>query len=139
MIYKIAIGLVLVAVAIQFVPYGKEQTNPPVYAEPSWDSSKTRELFFVACRDCHSHETEWPWYSQYAPMSWLVAHDVRTGRRHFNISMWENQQNQKVDELLDLVREGEMPPWFYLPLHPEAKLNDQQKTDLLRGLQLTFF
>lgn len=67
----------------KFVPYGHDHTNPPVTAEPSWDSPRTRELFFTACKDCHSNESHWPWYASVAPASWLVYRDVAEGRSNF--------------------------------------------------------
>ena len=45
---------------MQLVPYGRAHTNPPVIAEPAWDSPRTRELAARACFDCHSNETKWP-------------------------------------------------------------------------------
>ena len=90
MIKRIAlslIGLLLLAfVAIQLVPYGRDHDNPAVIAEPNWDSPQTRDLFMTACGDCHSYETEWPWYSNIAPVSWLVQHDVEEGREKLNFS-----------------------------------------------------
>lgn len=138
---KIVFVIVLLIIspfAIQLIPYGKNHSNPPVIAEPNWDSPQTRELFFRACGDCHSHETKWPWYSQYAPVSWLIAHDVDAGRKHFNVSAWGTQRKNKGDEAAKVTREGEMPPWFYVLPHPEAKLNDQEKTGLVDGLRKTF-
>jgi hypothetical protein len=129
-------GVVLLALA-QLVPYGRDHTNPPVVAEPAWDSPKTRELFFRACRDCHSNETTWPAYASIAPMSWLVQRDVEEGREHLNVSQW-GQGKQDAGEAAGMVRKGEMPPWFYLPAHPEAKLSDAEKQELLRGLVATF-
>ena len=73
-----------VLLIIQFVPYGRDHTNPPVIAEPAWDSPQTRALFFRACADCHSNETTWPWYSTIAPASWLITRDVMEGRATFN-------------------------------------------------------
>jgi heme-binding protein len=58
--------LVLAFVATQFVPYGRDHVNPPVGAEPTWDSPGTRTLAKQACFDCHSNETEWPAYSRVA-------------------------------------------------------------------------
>ena len=59
---------------IQFVPYGRSHTNPPVLSEPAWDSPETRVLAQTACFDCHSNETDWsPWYTKVAPASWLVV------------------------------------------------------------------
>ena len=57
--------------AIQFVPYGRDHSNPPVIGEPTWNSPETRALAVRACFDCHSNETVWPWYSNIAPVSWL--------------------------------------------------------------------
>ncbi len=78
--------LVLAFVAIQFVPYGGDHVNPPVGAEPIWDSPGTRTLAKQACFDCHSNETVWPAYSRVAPVSWLIQHDVAEGRAVLNFS-----------------------------------------------------
>jgi mono/diheme cytochrome c family protein len=64
-----AIGLVVLLVLIQAVPYGRDHTNPPVLAAPSWDSARTEQLFAEACGDCHSNLTQWPWYTNVAPAS----------------------------------------------------------------------
>jgi len=130
----VALGLLGLA---QFVTYGHDHTNPPVTAEPSWSSPRTRELFFTACKDCHSNETHWPWYASVAPASWLVTNDVAGGRSKFNASRW-GQGRQEADEAAGLVREGEMPPWFYLPAHPRARLAAADKQELIRGLIETF-
>ena len=120
---RLAIAVVALVLVLQFVPYGHAHRNPPVSEEPQWDSPETRTLFFRACRDCHSNETVWPWYSNIAPVSWLVASDVHEGREHFNVSDWD-RPDQEGDEAAELVEEGEMPLWFYLPLHPEARLEE---------------
>ncbi|MDP3586453.1 MAG: heme-binding domain-containing protein [Sulfuricurvum sp.] len=138
MIGKIFAGVVVAAVAIQFVPYGKNHTNPHIISEPQWDSPRTKELFNNACADCHSHETKYPWYSDVAPVSWLLQRDIDEGREHFNVSTWGAQKKNEGKEAAKEVREGEMPPWFYLPTHPEAKLTDIQKQELVNGLEKTF-
>jgi len=138
MIGKILTGVVVAAVAIQFVPYGKNHANPPIISEPQWDSPRTKELFNNACADCHSHQTAYPWYSNVAPVSWLLQRDVDEGREHFNVSAWGAQKKNEGKDAAKEVREGEMPPWFYLPTHPEAKLTDTQKQELLSGLEKTF-
>jgi len=136
--YKILGAVVFVAIAIQFIPYGKNHSIPPVVAEPKWDSPRTKELFVRACADCHSNETKWPWYSNIAPVSWLVQYDVQEGREHFNVSMWGIQKKNKGDEAKEEFEEGEMPPWFYLLPHPEAKLSDSEAKALSKGLFATF-
>lgn len=134
----ISITLIAAAVAIQFIPYGKDHTNPPVVSEPQWDSPRTKELFTRACADCHSNETKYPWYSNIAPVSWLVAHDIDEGREKFNVSMLGVQKKNKVKDAADEVKEGEMPMWFYTIPHPEAKLSSNEKQELISGLEKTF-
>jgi mono/diheme cytochrome c family protein len=119
------------------VPYGRDHANPPVSAEPAWDRPETRETFFRACKDCHSNETEWPWYGAVAPVSWLLQHDVDEGREHFNVSEWGRKKNDG-DEAAEMVREGEMPPWFFLPAHPEARLSAAEQRAFVAGLVATF-
>ena len=71
-----------------------------------------------SCRDCHSNETTWPWYSSVAPVSWLVARDVNEGRKELNISEFgtyePKKQQHKLEEACTQVKEGEMPMWIYV-------------------------
>lgn len=132
-------GLVVIAgglLVVQLVPYGRDHDNPPVVAEPSWDSTQTRELAVRACFDCHSNETEWPWYSNVAPISWLVQRDVEEGREELNYSEWNRAQ--EGEESAETVREGSMPLRSYLLTHPEARLTDAELTALANGLAATF-
>lgn len=135
---KLVIGAIVTAVVIQFIPYGKTYTNPSIVREPTWDSPQTKELFDKACANCHSHQTTYPWYSKVAPISWLVASDVEEGREHFNVSAWGTQKKNKGDEAAKELKKGDMPPWFYLPTHPEAKLTEIQTQELINGLEKTF-
>lgn len=135
---KILGALALSAVAIQFIPYGKTYTNPPIISEPTWDSPRTKELFNNACANCHSHQTTYPWYSKVAPLSWLIQRDVDEGREHFNVSAWGAQKKNEGEDAAKELRKGDMPPWFYLPTHPEAKLTDGEKKELISGFEKTF-
>jgi len=130
-------GAVMVFLLIQFVPYGKDHSNPEITAEPKWDSPRTRELFFRSCRDCHSNETRWPAYSKIAPASWLVQSDVDEGRAELNVSEWNQGLGNVGLKAAKKIKEGEMPPWFYLPAHPDARLTDAEKEELIKGLIAT--
>jgi hypothetical protein len=118
-------GVLAVAfAAIQLAPV--DRTNPPVEAEvPA--PEEVRAVLRRACYDCHSNETVWPWYSRIAPVSWLVAHDVRKGREELNFSAWNrmsaDDRAEPLHESWETAAAGEMPPWFYLPPHPEARLS----------------
>ncbi|MGE0710570.1 MAG: heme-binding domain-containing protein [Planctomycetota bacterium] len=126
-------SLVGALVLIQLIPV--DRSNPPVEAEPAWDSARTKELAQRACLDCHGNETRWPWYSRVAPASWLVAYDVHEGRREMNLSLPNPRHTHEAAEELE---EGEMPPKPYLLLHPEARLSADEKAELARGLRATF-
>ncbi len=129
------IALAVLAVVIQVVPYGRDHSNPPVVEEPAWDSPQTRELAVAACYDCHSNETEWYWYTNIAPISWMTQHDVEEGRHKLNFS--DVQRIREADEAAETVREGSMPPWYYAVVHSKARLSDAQIQALEAGLAAT--
>jgi hypothetical protein len=128
------LSVVVVVLLIQLIPYGHDHPNPPVNTEPNWDRPETRALAQRACYDCHSNETRWPWYSNIAPASWLVYHDVEEGRMHINFSDWNRAEEQHADEFKEVFEEKSMPPVQYLLLHPEARLSSQEQQELFDGL-----
>lgn len=137
-ILLIALGAFVASLAlIQLIPVGRNHTNPPIVQEPNWNSPRTRELAARACFDCHSNETVWPWYSNIAPVSWLVYHDVLEGREHLNFSDWSNQRGAGADpgEAAQAISGGQMPPSYYLLIHPDARLSEAEKQELIQGLQ----
>jgi hypothetical protein len=131
----LALGALLLL--IQFVPYGRNHTNPPVANEPGWDSPDTRALAKQACFDCHSNETVWPAYASIAPASWLVQYDVDKGRAELNFSEWPRPQKTAAKASEEL-QEGEMPPKAYLLMHSHARLGPSDRDRLVRGLARTF-
>ena len=128
-----ALALLLLA---QAVPYGRSHTNPPTSAEPRWDSPQTRELAARACFDCHSNLTKWPWYSNIAPVSWLIQRDVDGGRAALNFSEWNKPQDGAGDAA-EAIASGSMPPWFYPIMHPNASLSKADQQRLIAGLAAT--
>jgi hypothetical protein len=129
-----AAGLVLLGALLlaQLVPV--DRGRPPVEGEvPA--PPELRALLERSCYDCHSHETVWPWYGYVAPFSWLLAWDVREAREELNLSTWNRysakKQAKKREEMWEEVDHGHMPLWYYLPLHPEARLSDADRA-LLR-------
>jgi len=131
-VLRLATGVLLAAlVAIQLVPVAPE--NPPVETEVPAPEA-VHAVLRRACYDCHSHETRWPWYARLAPVSWLVADDVSEAREHLNFSTWNrydaSERRELREEVWEEVEEGEMPLWFYTPLHPEARLSDADRATL---------
>jgi hypothetical protein len=122
---------------IQLVPYGRDHANPPVTQEVKWDSQRTRELAVGACYDCHSNLSVWPWYSNVAPISWLVYADVKGGRETLNFSEWNRPQESETSDIVEVVRDGSMPPLQYKPLHPAGRLTTAERDALALGLERT--
>lgn len=120
--------------AIQLVPYGHNHTHPAVRQEPAWPDDQTHVLAERSCYACHSNTTQWPWYSQVAPASWLVQHDVDDGRRQLDFSEWDRPQRGARRQGQE-VRSGDMPPSWYTAMHPEARLSDDERVALASGLQ----
>jgi hypothetical protein len=81
-----------------------------------------------ACRDCHSNATVWPWYTQIAPASWLMAYGVTKGRKAVNFSEWATYPPEAQRTLLSAscqdVSDGKMPGPYTL-LRPETRLSAQ--------------
>jgi mono/diheme cytochrome c family protein len=131
-LYWLIAGLLGLILVIQFVPFGRAHTNPPVGTEPTWNNPRTRELTVRACFDCHSNETAWPWYSNVAPISWLIQRDVDKGRKKLNFSEWDRPQ-EEAHESAKTLRKGEMPPWYY----PWGRLTSAERQALIQGLEST--
>lgn len=118
----------VILIGIQFIPIDK--SNPPERGA-AVAPAEVQALLRRACFDCHSNETVWPWYSQIAPASLLIAQDVKKGRKEVNFSTWEKydekRKARKLKEIAKEVEKGDMPLFYYLPLHPDAKLSPAER------------
>jgi hypothetical protein len=89
-----------------------------------------------ACQDCHSQQTQWPWYGHVAPISWLLARDVQQARLHMNLSRWQDYSSDDrlrlLSEIGSTVRNREMPLRRYVLLHPEAQLTEVERQQIYR-------
>jgi hypothetical protein len=161
MLLRAGLGLLLVAVLLQLLPFGRLGADPPVtrdapkrrpritmtsdliaFRDPVvlvmrgllLPSGRARELAVAACYDCHSNETRRPLYSRVAPFSWLVTRDVEQGREKLNFSTWEGKGGDARDAA-ETIAEASMPPRRYLLLHPDADLTDAERRLLVDALE----
>ena len=125
----VVLAWVGVLVAIQLIRPAR--TNPPTDRSRTLTASMTvpppaLAVLERSCRDCHSNDTRWPWYSNVAPMSWMVIDHVNSGRRHFNYSDWASHAPDKsrkiLQDICDETRAGSMPIGLYTILHRDARL-----------------
>jgi hypothetical protein len=112
-------------------------SNPPVdHTRSLWNDRtvdpRVAGILKRACADCHSHETEWPWYSRISPVSWMVNKHVVEGRAKLNFSDWSGSSQDQIEEIYDSVSKGKMPIPNYLLMHPQARLSASDQ-DILKA------
>ena len=127
MLLKITLGVVIALIlALQVIPV--ERTNPPVSEHVAAPDS-VMNVLRQSCFDCHSNETQWPWYAYVAPVSWFVTGHVDHARQHLNFSTWDvydaEERREKFEEIWERVEKAEMPLPSYLRLHRDARLSER--------------
>ncbi|MFN3380758.1 MAG: heme-binding domain-containing protein [Runella zeae] len=143
MLKKILIGLGVVLVAIQFVRPERNLSDDRTYDVSTKYAvpEDVKQILAVACNDCHSNKTEYPWYANIQPVAWFLDHHVTDGKRHLNFSNFTSRsvayQNHKFEETIEMLKEGEMPlaSYTYLGLHAGANLTEPQKQSLINWAQ----
>lgn len=130
-----ALALIVVS-SILIHPFGAIKApgpNKPLLLDSGFDP-RIAKIIVRSCQDCHSENTQWPWYSYVAPMSWMVENDVQRGRSRMNLSRWDEYPLEKQREILGeisaLVRNRAMPLPRYLLLHPDARLSSDEVAHL---------
>jgi hypothetical protein len=131
LLWVIGVAVVLFIV-IQFIPYGRSSHSNPTATNPfQWADPQAEAIAKRSCYDCHSNETEWWWATNIAPSSWLIQRDVDEGRATMNFSEFAGVPS--AEEFAEVVNGGEMPPFQYTIIHPDAKLTDAEKQVLVAG------
>jgi cytochrome c551/c552 len=130
------VALVIILAGLQFIPV--DRTNPPVTEEVDAPEA-AKAILQRSCYDCHSNATRWPWYSYVAPASWLVASDVGEARQHLNFSEWDRYSDEdrrdKLGNIREEVESGDMPLWYYLLMHPDARLSPDDRSTLMNWVR----
>jgi hypothetical protein len=121
--------LVAIFLGIQLIPV--DRSNPPVVLNLE-APIEVKTLLKRSCYDCHSNEVSWPWYGYVAPVSWLVAYDVKEGREELNFSEWNKHSGdaEMKEEIIEEITEGEMPLPIYLITHSNATVSEQELATL---------
>lgn len=136
---SIAFGLIIASLALAHLhPFGDPERDVPQSREELLRaaslSDAARSTLISKCADCHSNATRWPVYSRVAPASWLVERDVAEGRRHLDLSRWNelspDQQQTLKQEIAQQVKKGDMPPLQYRLVHWSARLSPADVTAL---------
>lgn len=138
MVKKILIGLLVVLVLIQFIRpsrnIGNAQTPTDITHFVQVPDS-TLKILQVACYDCHSNNTKYPWYANVSPVSLWLDNHIRNGKRKLNFSDFSTMPAKKMahrmDDIAETVEKKEMPLKSYLWIHDEARLTDAQRKQII--------
>ena len=142
-----ALRLILVFIVTAFVFmqfFSIDKANPKVEKNADFillenPPSQIAEMVRSACYDCHSNETVWPWYSNVAPISWVVEEHVIEGRDHLNFSYWSDFDEEDIADvskaMIDEIQDGDMPLPGYNKIHTEANWTPEQKRELIKWLK----
>lgn len=135
MLLKILLALAAVFLLAQFIRPERNESDDRTYdiSTKYTVPAEVNNVLQVACNDCHSNKTTYPWYANVQPAAWWLSDHVNDGKRHLNFSEFTKRplaiQNHKLEEIVEMVEEKEMPmkEYTYLGMHPEANLTDAQR------------
>lgn len=138
---KLFLALVIILVAIQFIPmqlnqglHSKNESNLPEFFDKYPISNTVKNILRTSCFDCHSNATVYPGYSKIQPVGFWLNHHVEEGKEHLNFDEMHNYPDQrlyhKLEEIREQVDEGEMPLSSYTLIHTDAKLDELQKQEV---------
>ena len=130
---KIITGLIGIVVIMQLLRPTRNVSDQISENEISKHYQIPEELHAIlkkSCYDCHSNNTQYPWYVNIQPIGWWLQSHVNDGKRHLNFSEFgsypEKKAKHKFEEMEDAMTNGWMPLESYLLIHQEAKLTPEQ-------------
>ena len=134
-IFKIIGWVLLIAlIVIQFIPSelnDKESNSGKKITELYQVPDDVQKVLKVSCYDCHSNKTEYPWYNKIQPVGMFLEDHVKEGKSELNFdefgSYTRKKKDHKLEEVEELVLEGEMPLTSYTLIHWDAKISEADK------------
>lgn len=138
MVKKIFLFLLVALVVIQFIHPKKNKSSGP---QPNYIGNvhpvpgDIKSILQKACNDCHTNNTEYPWYSAIQPVNWWMNDHVKDGKKHLNLDDYAGRslryQYHKLEEIEEQIKEGEMPLDSYTWTHKDAILTSEEKEKII--------
>jgi hypothetical protein len=135
---RVVLIIVLALVVIQFFRPKKNissQPQPNAIQRHYQVPENTQLLLKNACYDCHSNNTNYPWYNNIQPVAWWLANHVNEGKEHLNFDEFNaysiEKKRKKLSEISEQIKEEEMPLWSYTLIHTNAKLSRDQQQQII--------
>lgn len=142
LIRKILIILLVVFIAIQFIQPARNtngQVLPPDISKVVSMPENVQSLLQVACYDCHSNHTRYPWYTYVQPIGWILRNHISEGKKELNFSDFgtysQRRQESKFKSIVSQIKDGEMPLYSYTIIHKNARLSKEEKALIIDWAQ----
>ncbi|SDR97947.1 Haem-binding domain-containing protein [Gillisia sp. Hel1_33_143] len=138
-ILKIIAIIALVGfVGIQFIPTERNQS----YTVPETDfmlvnnvPENIQRKLQVSCYDCHSNNTQYPWYNKIQPAAWFLEDHIKEGKAELNFNEWDSlssrRKSSKLRSIIKQIESGEMPLDSYTLIHKDAKFSEAEAEELI--------
>jgi len=139
---RIGFALLIVLVGIQFIPSRSNQSTvvPPTDFIKTFEApEQVGKILNTSCYNCHSNNTNYPWYSRVQPVGWFLENHINKGKEELNFSEFGSysgrKQKSKLTSMISQVEDGEMPLASYTFIHREARLSAESKKTLIEYLK----
>ena len=130
----IAIIALVVLVGIQFVPTERNQSDIVPVTDFMFVNNVPNNIkskLQVSCYDCHSNNTNYPWYNKIQPVAWFLEDHIKEGKAELNFSEWdtysERRKNSKLKSIISQINDDKMPLSSYTIIHKNTKLSERNK------------
>ena len=134
---KAAITAIVLLAVIQFFKTKENksvQTSENAITQHYDVPENIQNILKISCYDCHSNNTNYPWYNKIQPVNWWLADHVNEGKRKLNFDEFNTYSTKKklhkLDEVIETIRENEMPLKSYTLIHGDAQLSDSDQQDI---------
>ena len=138
----IALILVVAFVGIQFMPTERNKNDivPPTdFMLVNDVPNDIKNKLQISCYDCHSNNTQYPWYNKVQPVAWFLENHIKNGKAELNFNEWGDYSNRrkksKLTSIINQIEDGEMPLASYTFIHKDAAFSKDEKRELIQWVE----
>lgn len=135
--------MLIALVVIQFIPIERNQSDtvPKTdFMTVNYVPTSVKEMVRTSCYNCHSNNTDYPWYNKVQPMAWYLEHHIKEGKAELNFNEWADYSNRrkrsKLKSIVNQIEDDEMPLDSYTLIHRDAILSEEDKKAIIDYMKL---
>lgn len=136
---KIVLVLLVAFVGIQFIPTERNQSaivSITDFMLVNKVPNNIKNKLQVSCYDCHSNNTNYPWYNKMQPVAWFLEDHIKEGKAELNFSKWDSLSNRrktsKLKSIISQIESDKMPLTSYAFIHSNALFTNSEKQKIIK-------